>query len=98
MAAIILPNGTTPLRQGSAMDTTSVRLIAVGPDVSQDRLPSNACSCGLGELADFLQRSAKKVTVYPSPASCTCYAISSDRLTLKSAKYVLSAPIRLIIS
>jgi len=33
---------------------------------------SNACSCGLGELAAFLLRSAKKVTVYPSPASCTC--------------------------
>jgi len=32
----------------------------------------NACICGLGELATFLPRSAKKVTVYPSPARCTC--------------------------
>jgi hypothetical protein len=38
---------------------------------SQSIEKHNACSCGLGELAFFLLRSAKKVTVYPS-RNCTC--------------------------
>jgi hypothetical protein len=37
--------------------------------------PLIACICGLGELAAFLLRSAKKVTVYPSPARCTGYKL-----------------------
>jgi hypothetical protein len=33
---------------------------------------TNACICGLGEVAAFLRLFAKKVTVYPNPARCTC--------------------------
>jgi len=42
----------------------------------------NACVCGLGELAAFLPRSAKKVTVYPSPARRTGYALFCSYLGL----------------